>query len=160
ERGGVPVLAQRPPARLHHGRRPALRAQPAAPVEDHRARRDHREPRGPGARRRALARDAAPGPLRRPRRAHPMTPTSASPAPTVPPNGAPRLSINRWTCRTTPIQEFLEATAANGIESVGLWRQDVEEVGLDALRRRADDAGLRVTSLCRGGFLTVAGGAE
>src|SRR5690625_7978216 len=41
-----------------------------------------------------------------------------------------------------------------------LWRQDVEEVGLDALRRRADDAGLRVTSLCRGGFLTVAGGAE
>ena len=101
-----------------------------------------------------------------------MTPTSASPgsaapspsarpaAPTVPPNGAPRLSINRWTCRTTPIQEFLEATAANGIESVGLWRQDVEEVGLDALRRRADDAGLRVTSLCRGGFLTVAGGAE
>lgn len=98
-----------------------------------------------------------------------MTPTSASTgphassgpaAPAVPPNGAPRLSINRWTCRTTPIQEFLEATAANGIESVGLWRQDVEEVGLDALRRRADDAGLRVTSLCRGGFLTVAGGAE
>ena len=81
-------------------------------------------------------------------------------APAVPPNGAPRLSINRWTCRSTPIQEFLEATAAHGIESVGLWRQDVEEVGLDALRRRADDAGLSVTSLCRGGFLTVAGEAE
>src|SRR5699024_2716965 len=88
------------------------------------------------------------------------SPSARPAAPTVPPNGAPRLSINRWTCRTTPIQEFLEATAANGIESVGLWRQDVEEVGLDALRRRADDAGLRVTSLCRGGFLTVAGGAE
>src|SRR5699024_12534965 len=57
------------------------------------------------------------------------------------------------------IRECLEATAATGIESVGLWRQDVAEVGLDALRRRADDAGLRVTSRCRGGFLTVAGGA-
>lgn len=77
-----------------------------------------------------------------------MTPQTAGPA--------PRLSINRWTCRTTPLQDFLEATAAHGIEAVGLWRQDVEEVGLPALRRRVDDAGLRVTSLCRGGFLTTA----
>ena len=69
---------------------------------------------------------------------------------------APRLSINRWTCRSTPIQEFLEATAARDIEAVGLWRQDVEEIGVDALKRRADDAGLRVSSLCRGGFLTAA----
>ena len=71
-----------------------------------------------------------------------------------------RLSINRWSLRTTPIQEFLEATAAAGIGKVGLWRQDVEEVGLDALRRRTDDAGLHVTSLCRGGFLTAADPAE
>ena len=70
--------------------------------------------------------------------------------------GTPRLSLNRWTLRTTPIQEFLEAAASHGIDAVGLWRQDVEDVGLDALRRRADDAGLRVSSLCRGGFLTVA----
>ncbi len=74
--------------------------------------------------------------------------------------GTPRLSINRWSCRTTPIQDFLEATAAAGIEAVGLWRQDVEEIGRDALRRRTDDAGLRVSSLCRGGFLTGAGESE
>ena len=67
----------------------------------------------------------------------------------------PRLSLNRWTFRTTPVQEFLEATTSRGIEAVGLWRQDVEEVGLDALRRRVDDAGLRVSSLCRGGFITA-----
>ena len=72
------------------------------------------------------------------------------------PHASPRLSINRWTCRSTPLQEFLEATAAHGIEAVGLWRQDVEEIGLDALRHRVDDAGLRVSSLCRGGFLTAA----
>lgn len=69
--------------------------------------------------------------------------------------GTPRLSLNRWSFRTTPLQEFLEATTARGIDAVGLWRQDVAEVGLDALRRRVDDAGLRVSSLCRGGFLTA-----
>lgn len=73
---------------------------------------------------------------------------------------APRLAINRWSLRTTPIQAFLETTAAAGIEAVGLWRQDVEEVGLEALRRRVDDAGLRVSTLCRGGFLTGAGRDE
>ena len=74
--------------------------------------------------------------------------------------GTPRLSLNRWTFRTTPLQEFLEVTAANGIDAVGLWRQDVAEVGLEALRRRVDDAGLRVSSLCRGGFLTAAAEAD
>ena len=74
--------------------------------------------------------------------------------------GTPRLSLNRWTFRTTPLQEFLEATTARGIDAVGLWRQDVAEVGLDALRRRVDDAGLRVSSLCRGGFLTASAAAD
>jgi len=84
------------------------------------------------------------------------TPTSVtSEAATV-----PRLSLNRWTFRTTRVQEFLEATVSRGIGAVGLWRQDVEEVGLDALRRRVDDAGLRVSSLCRGGFLTASGEAD
>jgi sugar phosphate isomerase/epimerase len=71
-----------------------------------------------------------------------------------------RLSLNRWTFRTTPVQEFLEATTSRGIGAVGLWRQDVAEVGLDALRRRVDDAGLRVSSLCRGGFLTASAEAD
>jgi len=71
-----------------------------------------------------------------------------------------RLSLNRWTFRTTPVQEFLEATVSRGIGAVGLWRQDVAEVGLDALRRRVDDAGLRVSSLCRGGFLTASAEAD
>lgn len=71
-----------------------------------------------------------------------------------------RLSLNRWTFRTTPLQEFLETTVSHGIDAVGLWRQDVAEVGADALRRRVDDAGLRVSSLCRGGFLTASAEAD
>ena len=71
-----------------------------------------------------------------------------------------RLSLNRWTFRTTPLQDFLEATTSRGIGAVGLWRQDVAEVGLDALRRRVDDAGLRVSTVCRGGFLTASAEAD
>ena len=74
--------------------------------------------------------------------------------------GTPRLSLNRWTFRTTPIQEFLEVAASQGIDAVGLWRQDVAEVGLDTLRRRVDDAGLRVSTVCRGGFLTASAEAD
>ena len=69
---------------------------------------------------------------------------------------APRLSINRWSCRTTPLPEFLAATRQHGIEGVGLWRQDVAEHGLAEVRRLVDEAGLTVTSLCRGGFFTAA----
>lgn len=73
---------------------------------------------------------------------------------------AARLSLNRWTCRTTPVGDFLSACTANGVGSVGLWRQDIGEVGIDELRRRTDDAGLSVSTLCRGGFLTAAAEAD
>ena len=88
------------------------------------------------------------------------TQTSTSSTGTDTAGTVPRLSLNRWTFRTTPVQEFLEATVSRGIGAVGLWRQDVAEVGLDALRRRVDDAGLRVSSLCRGGFLTASAEAD
>ncbi|MFC0672662.1 sugar phosphate isomerase/epimerase family protein [Brachybacterium hainanense] len=71
-----------------------------------------------------------------------------------------RLAINRWTCRTTPVEQLLEALPAAGIGSVGLWREDVEKLGLAQLRRRTDDLGLRVSSLCRGGFLTASAQAD
>ena len=38
----------------------------------------------------------------------------------------------------------------------GPWRDRVEEAGLDKAARLVKDAGLRVSSLCRGGFLTAA----
>jgi sugar phosphate isomerase/epimerase len=88
------------------------------------------------------------------------TQTSSTTTGTEAAGTVPRLSLNRWTFRTTPVQEFLETAASQGIGAVGLWRQDVAEVGADALRRRADDAGLRVSSLCRAGFLTAVDAGE
>lgn len=67
-----------------------------------------------------------------------------------------RLSINQWSMRTTPCEQFISAVAAAGIESVGLWRQNVAEIGVRRAAGLVREAGLRVSSLCRGGFLTAA----
>ncbi|GFJ91147.1 sugar phosphate isomerase/epimerase family protein [Phytohabitans rumicis] len=39
-----------------------------------------------------------------------------------------------------------------GVDKVGLWREQVAEFGLEKTAALAKDAGLAVTSLCRGGF--------
>ncbi len=67
-----------------------------------------------------------------------------------------RLSINQWSMRTTPCDQFITAVADAGLESVGLWRQNVAEIGIEKAASLARNAGLRVSSLCRGGFLTAA----
>ena len=67
-----------------------------------------------------------------------------------------RLSINQKTLDMWSLPEVVEGVAAAGLESVGLWREPVAEVGLERAARLVRDAGLRVSSLCRGGFLTAA----
>lgn len=74
--------------------------------------------------------------------------------------GVPRLSINRWSVRTSPLPEVLAACADQGIGGIGLWRQDVAEHGLETVRRLVDEAQLAVTSLCRGGWFTAADPAD
>ena len=49
----------------------------------------------------------------------------------------------------------MEGVRAAGLESVGLWRESVSEVGLQRAARLTHGAGLRVSSLCRGGSLTA-----
>jgi len=66
-----------------------------------------------------------------------------------------RLSINQWSLKTTGCAEFIAAVARAGIESVGLWRQNIAEIGVPATARLIRDHDLRVSSLCRGGFLTA-----
>ena len=71
-----------------------------------------------------------------------------------------RLSINQKTVDMWSLAEVVEAVRATGPEPVGLWRESVSEVGLQRAARLAHDAGLRVSSLCRGGFLTASLPAE
>lgn len=65
-----------------------------------------------------------------------------------------RLSLNTMTTKSWNLRQAVEATAAAGLPAVGLWRDRVAEVGVDVAAKLVRDNGLRVSSLCRGGFLT------
>ena len=63
-----------------------------------------------------------------------------------------RLSINQYTLRHSTIPQFLEDCAVERIPFVALWREKIAETGLDQVRKLLGDAGIKVSSLCRGGF--------
>ncbi|SEC43776.1 Sugar phosphate isomerase/epimerase [Streptomyces sp. 2224.1] len=66
-----------------------------------------------------------------------------------------RLSLNQETVRQWSLPQLADGCARAGVRGVGLWRAPVQEYGVAAAARLVRDAGLRVTSLCRGGFLTA-----
>jgi sugar phosphate isomerase/epimerase len=66
-----------------------------------------------------------------------------------------RLSLNQATIKRATVAEAVEGCARHGIESIGLWREPVADHGLERTAKLVADAGLRVSSLCRGGFLTA-----
>jgi sugar phosphate isomerase/epimerase len=70
----------------------------------------------------------------------------------------PRLSINQATIKHAPLAEAFQVTADAGIRSIGLWREPVNEVGLDVAARMLADSGLRFSTHCRGGFFTLPAG--
>jgi sugar phosphate isomerase/epimerase len=65
-----------------------------------------------------------------------------------------RLSLNQRTTRRWSVPEAVDGCLRHGLEAIGLWREEVAEHGLAASAKLVRDAGLRVSSLCRGGFLT------
>jgi sugar phosphate isomerase/epimerase len=66
-----------------------------------------------------------------------------------------RLSVNQRTVPRLSLPDLADRCARLGIDAVGLWREPVAEYGLDRTAGLVKDAGLRVSSLCRGGFLTA-----
>ncbi|MGW4562056.1 sugar phosphate isomerase/epimerase family protein [Streptomyces sp. NPDC004561] len=59
------------------------------------------------------------------------------------------------TVRQLPLPELAAACRELGIGNVGLWREPVRAYGLRETAGLVRDAGLTVTTLCRGGFLTA-----
>ena len=66
-----------------------------------------------------------------------------------------RLSLNTATVKHATLREAVDAAARAGYGAVGLWRDRVQEIGADAAAKIVADAGLQVSSLCRGGFFTA-----
>jgi sugar phosphate isomerase/epimerase len=71
-----------------------------------------------------------------------------------------RLSLNQATVKTLSLPAAIDACVAAGIGAIGVWRDRLAETGLAQAKRLLDDAGLRVSSLCRGGFFTACEPAE
>jgi sugar phosphate isomerase/epimerase len=65
-----------------------------------------------------------------------------------------RLSLNQRTTASWSLPEAIKGCLDAGLGAIGIWREQLAEVGLDDACRQVADSGLRVSSLCRGGFFT------
>jgi sugar phosphate isomerase/epimerase len=74
--------------------------------------------------------------------------------------GLSRLSLNQRTTASWSLPEAIKGSVDAGLGAIGIWREQLAEVGLDEASRLVAESGLRVSSLCRGGFFTTAVPAE
>jgi sugar phosphate isomerase/epimerase len=71
-----------------------------------------------------------------------------------------RLSLNQYTTPRWTLPEAVKGCAAAGVPAIGVWRDKIGEHGLAASARLLREAGITVSSLCRGGFFTARGQSE
>ncbi|WP_395570795.1 sugar phosphate isomerase/epimerase family protein [Streptomyces sp. BK79] len=71
-----------------------------------------------------------------------------------------RFSVNQMTVKQLSLPELTAACRELGVGNVGLWREPVQAYGVEAAAKLVRDAGLTVTTLCRGGFLTATDAGE
>ena len=70
--------------------------------------------------------------------------------------GLDRLSLNQATVKRLGLRDAVELCVRHEIPAIGLWRDRVAEAGLAEAAAVVRASGLRVSSLCRGGFFTAA----
>jgi sugar phosphate isomerase/epimerase len=71
-----------------------------------------------------------------------------------------RLSLNQATIQNWDMRQTIDGCARAGIGWIGLWRDKLAGPGPAATARHLASAGVRVSSLCRGGFFAAASAAE
>ncbi|HEY0799174.1 MAG TPA: TIM barrel protein, partial [Candidatus Baltobacteraceae bacterium] len=71
-----------------------------------------------------------------------------------------RLSLNQITTQRWNLQEAVAGCVRHNVPWIGVWREKVHEFGAEHSARLIRDAGLRVSSVCRGGFFPAATAAE
>ena len=68
--------------------------------------------------------------------------------------------MNQATLQRWSLREAVEGCARAGIPWISVWRDKLAEAGVASGARLIRDAGLHVSSLCRGGFFPAATAAE
>lgn len=71
-----------------------------------------------------------------------------------------RLSLNQATTEHWSAKQAIEGCVRHGIPSIALWRHKIKEAGLSACVQMTRDAGLHVSSVCRGGLWPAATAEE
>ena len=74
--------------------------------------------------------------------------------------GLERVSLNTATVRGRGLLEAVDACARAGVPWIAPWRDQLEALPAARAGRAIADAGLRVSSLCRGGFFPAATAPE
>lgn len=67
-----------------------------------------------------------------------------------------RLSFNQITSDRASLAAVVDACARHGVPFVSIWRHKIAETGLDRALHLVRDAGVRVSSVCRGGMFPAA----
>jgi sugar phosphate isomerase/epimerase len=84
-----------------------------------------------------------------------LAPThSADDAPPLP--DIRRLSFNQATAERASLTEVIESCARHGVPALSVWRHKLTELGAHTAARHIRDAGLAVSSVCRGGMFPAA----
>jgi sugar phosphate isomerase/epimerase len=71
-----------------------------------------------------------------------------------------RLSLNQITVNRLTLRETAELCVRHQILWIAPWRNRIAEIGIEESARVIRDCGLRVSSVCRGGFFPAATAAE
>jgi sugar phosphate isomerase/epimerase len=85
---------------------------------------------------------------------------AASPDDAAPLPDARLLSFNQATAERASLPDVIEACARHGVPGISIWRHKLAETGLERAAKRVRDAGLRVSSLCRGGMFPAPTASE
>lgn len=71
-----------------------------------------------------------------------------------------RCSINSITLRAAGLQELIDIAVTHDVPGVALWREIYSETGVAAAAKKIRRAGLRVSSVCRGGMFPALTASE
>ncbi|WP_010274653.1 sugar phosphate isomerase/epimerase family protein [Paenibacillus senegalensis] len=71
-----------------------------------------------------------------------------------------RLSLNQITMDRLSLPEAVEVCVRGEVQWMALWRHKIAETGLKESKRLIDEAGIRLSSICRGGYFPGATAQE